>query len=525
MIIPLSTQCADNPKFDIAADKLCCRATLNHNGQVDTVAFNADGSRIITASKDLKAYIWDARHGSKVLQTLSHNYWINSVAYNQQGTQVVTASGDTAYTWEAETGKMLLVLKHIYDAAADEASPAKESRLLSAGSGMLKDEDENEIFNLGIGMLHEDAYGTNVYKAVFNPTGTRIATANEDGTARIWDAQQGKLLHSLKHKEKVKSAEFNQRGTHLVTTSDNEVYLWDVEKGDVLKTLWNYYSPSNAIFNPTGTHILYTGDDSAYVWNIEHNYDDVPKSLYHRNINSAAFCEDGNRIITAGGTDAYIWNTDGAMLLTLHHDKQINKAAFNKEGTLVVTACNNGAYIWDAQDGELLYTLPQEVVLSAAFNQSGSQVATAGRDGRVCLWRLFEMQPFDIQDNKIVISVPNRIAEDTGIKQLLFDLDDRDCLAYATYKGLIEEKIKSANPNIGSFDANVQAYTELIKRQNLMQFSVAFTKVGDKWVAHLFEKDNFATLTQNSKSPLRDPLNRQPIRYFIRAKNHTNLQQ
>jgi WD40 repeat protein len=54
-------------------------------------------------------------------------------------------------------------------------------------------------------------------------------TASEDRTAKVWDAQQGRLLASLKgHTEPVQSAAFSPDGTRVVTASkDRTAKVWD----------------------------------------------------------------------------------------------------------------------------------------------------------------------------------------------------------------------------------------------------------------------------------------------------------
>ncbi len=75
--------------------------------------------------------------------------------------------------------------------------------------------------------------------AAFAPDGTRIVTANDNGTARIWDTTTGAQLAVLSgHQHAVLSAAFSPDGTRVVTASeDGTARIWDVsrfEKGDGL---------------------------------------------------------------------------------------------------------------------------------------------------------------------------------------------------------------------------------------------------------------------------------------------------
>ncbi len=108
----------------------------------NSVAFSPDSKRIITASSDKAAYIWQASNGQRLAELCGHTRSVNSAAYSPDGKFIVTASDDgTARVWDANNGRSLNVL-----------------------------------------------YGHigRVYSAVFSPAGKYIATASADGTARIW---------------------------------------------------------------------------------------------------------------------------------------------------------------------------------------------------------------------------------------------------------------------------------------------------------------------------------------------------
>src|SRR5262249_52706605 len=131
-------------------------------------AFSADGKRVITASEDRMAHIWDAETGQHLTQLEGHDKIVWSAAFDRDGGRALTASdGKTAGIWNAGTGELLPVTI---------------------------------------------AHDASLRRAAFSPDGTRIATASRDKTARIWDASTGKLLFQLRHNGEVYSAVFNSDG-------------------------------------------------------------------------------------------------------------------------------------------------------------------------------------------------------------------------------------------------------------------------------------------------------------------------
>ena len=72
-----------------------------------SAAFSPDGKRIVTASEDKTARLWDAETGKPIGEPLKgHEGAVSSAAFSPDGKRIVTASADkTARLWDAETGK------------------------------------------------------------------------------------------------------------------------------------------------------------------------------------------------------------------------------------------------------------------------------------------------------------------------------------------------------------------------------------------------------------------------------------
>jgi WD40 repeat protein len=66
-----------------------------------SAAFSPDGTRVVTASVDGTARVWDAATGQPVTRPLAHQARVLSAAFSPDGTRVVTASEDrTARVWD-----------------------------------------------------------------------------------------------------------------------------------------------------------------------------------------------------------------------------------------------------------------------------------------------------------------------------------------------------------------------------------------------------------------------------------------
>ena len=149
---------------------------LQHEKAVRSAQFSPDGQRVVTASFDKTARLWDALSGKAIGEPMQHQDEVYSARFSPDGKRVVTASGDgTARLWDALSGKAI-------------GEPMKHEKL--------------------------------VWSAQFSPDGRRVVTASFDHTARLWDAATGKPIgQPMKHEDVVYSAQFSPDGQRVVTAS------------------------------------------------------------------------------------------------------------------------------------------------------------------------------------------------------------------------------------------------------------------------------------------------------------------
>jgi len=81
---------------------------LNHGAGVLSVAFSRDSRRIVTASADFTAIVWDTATSRQLAEPLKHDNQVRSAAFSPDGRWIVTASADkTARVWDAHSGEPL----------------------------------------------------------------------------------------------------------------------------------------------------------------------------------------------------------------------------------------------------------------------------------------------------------------------------------------------------------------------------------------------------------------------------------
>ncbi len=66
----------------------------DHADWVNDVAWSPDGTKLVSASRDKTAKVFDAKTGDSMVTFNSHNNTVNGVAFTPDGKQVVSSGAD-----------------------------------------------------------------------------------------------------------------------------------------------------------------------------------------------------------------------------------------------------------------------------------------------------------------------------------------------------------------------------------------------------------------------------------------------
>jgi hypothetical protein len=81
---------------------------VGHKARVRSALFDQSGQRILTASEDGSAQLWDSSTGLRIGPPLRHDGPVNSAVFDLEGVQVLSTSDDkTARLWDAATGTQI----------------------------------------------------------------------------------------------------------------------------------------------------------------------------------------------------------------------------------------------------------------------------------------------------------------------------------------------------------------------------------------------------------------------------------
>lgn len=363
---------------------------LGHTDQLRDIAFSGDGRRVATAAGDATAGVWDAATGQPLFSLSGHTGWINGIAFSPDGTLVATAGRD-------QTAKLWNVAGHTSAVLGVGFSP--DGRQLATAGG----DNQAKLWDLASGRAVRTFTGhtDSIYRLAFSPDGRTLATAGFDKLAILWDAATGQQVRSFPgHHDQLRDVAFSPDGTLLATASaDFTARLWDVDSGRALQLLPHNGQVRSVAFSADGRRLLTAGWDNALkIWDVASG--ELLQTLSGNNAkyNDAAFSRDGTRVasVTAGDT-VNLWDVaTGAKLQTLSGaGRALTALAFGPGDAQVATAAGDSTVsVWDLASGSVTSTVSvhADAVNDVAFSPDGRQLATASAD------RSFQAAPLATDD-------------------------------------------------------------------------------------------------------------------------------
>ena len=383
---------------------------LTHEQQksVLSVAFHADGQRVVSVDVDGHVSVWDVsdhRQCEPLQQFTTTPTRFGLMAYSGNGQTMAVGNRDgTVQVREVATGESAVEFT-VESGPITALAMSRDGRSLVTGGA----DGQLSLWRVPEGTLQQVIATTNtaVDALVFSQDGRVLASTHGvgDHAVRLWAvADQGKLRlqHTLTgHTHVIWTAAFwpsptTKRAEHdvgvrqlLVTGgSDQTVRVWDITTGQTLYTLRG---------QPRGLAAL-----AIHARRKSQAAVSSPSAEAAEQAAAQAAAQNMEWLLAAVGYDhlVHLWEGRGTQaaitLQPLPHSRHaLYTVAISPNGRIVAAAGHDRSiYLWEVESSQLLQILEghTDVILCVAFHPDGNQLVSGGEDGIFRFWDLTQLE-------------------------------------------------------------------------------------------------------------------------------------
>lgn len=360
----------------------------SYPGRVYGATFSRDGSLLATShTTEMSVRVWDLaarEQPSDGYTTANMLFWMTQDA---DSSRLVTRDlHGTVALWDPANGELVDTLEPSADDAAPSPAISPDGSLVAAAVG-----PEVLVWSAGTAaLLHRLAgHTTDGAWLWFSADSTRIVSAADDATFRIWDVATGTEIATITGRGTTGGPAVSADAMVAVQPVDRGVEIWDLAAGELVDTLITETAVSGpAIVSPDGRYAARAGVD-VVIWELR-DPSGPPSTVATSDVAySWDFSPDNTRLAVGddGGAISIVELSSGDVQTSMAtipdpwtSVDSILDLAFSPDGTLLASAGGDGTVrLWDATTGDELAIgrVPGQAT-DVEFSADGSTVYSSG---------------------------------------------------------------------------------------------------------------------------------------------------
>jgi WD40 repeat protein len=366
------------------------RRLSGHEGDIESITFSNDASRLVSTSADQTAKVWDVESGTEIRSfSADEHEHLPGASFSPDGRQLVLGTG-CCLDGEPHSTAMRVIDTSTW--RVDRTLPAHPREWSAAAPSYSPDGTkvvaETAVWDVETGRRLVEMPGE---QGIWRPDGAAVAQYDPGtGGVVMADATDGSVLDRLAVPGGVTGFAWSPDATLFATGGyDGIARVFDTGSGAELLTLAGHKGLVGLVsFSSDGTRLVTGGGDgTARVWDVSpEGAAEVGAAAYNGWIGDVEYAPDGETVFTAGFDGGWIWDASTLERVEVLPDANVAIVPA-PDGSMLVTAGwpdGGEVRIQDAATGETRATLPSATEVD--LSPDGSMLMTADFGPVVRLW-------------------------------------------------------------------------------------------------------------------------------------------